>query len=117
MKKKTKIILGLVGACALCLGLSACREETELDKYEKQGYTISVTYDANGGAFFDREGVTLVDMFRPSDYEPDEDGKIHIKLLEPTDTGRPGSRRIFYFLYKDQPFFCRMVSGAGISKK
>lgn len=91
MKKKTKIILGLVGACALCLGLSACREETELDKYEKQGYTISVTYDANGGTFFEREGVTLVDMFRPSDYEPDEDGEIHIKLLEPTDTGRPGS--------------------------
>ncbi len=91
MKKKTKIILGLSGLCALCLGLSACAAKTEIDRFEEQGYTVSVTYDANGGEFLNNGGVTIVDMFRPSDYTEGEDGKIHIKLMSPTSSQRPTS--------------------------
>ena len=88
MKKKLTLVLSLASVACLCLGLGACRKKTDVEKYQDQGYTISVTYDANGGSFF-RPGVNLMDMFNPSDYEADEEGNVNIYLLEPTDPDRP----------------------------
>ena len=48
-----------------------------------------VTYDSNGGSFLSRQGVTIMDLFKPADYEKDANGEVHIKLLEPTDLSRP----------------------------
>ena len=74
---------------ALCAGGAACAEPTIVEDYEKKGYTISVTYDANGGLFFNRPGGAIMDMFNPSEYEADSDGVTRIKLMEPTDPSRP----------------------------
>jgi len=87
MKKK----FGLISALA-CLGITCfaagCTAGNELEQYQEKGYNISVTYDANGGSFTGRTGVTLMDLFNPSKYEADENGLSHIKLLEPTDPSR-----------------------------
>ena len=90
MKKKSKIILTLGCLSAACL-IGGCSASTLVDDYKKKGYTVSVTYDANGGKFLSRDGVTIQDMFNPSQYQKDGDGTVHIKLMEPTDENRVGS--------------------------
>ena len=91
MKKKFKRIA--IPACLLvaCAALfTACADKTRKEELQSQGYKISVTYDPNGGSFLNRPGVTLMDMFNPSDYES-ENGVVSIKLLEPTNANRPTS--------------------------
>lgn len=85
MKTKLKLILILGCVSVLSLGLAACANTNEIENNQKQGLKISVTYDANGGSLMGRQGVSIVDMFRPEDYQKDSNGEIHIKLLEPTD--------------------------------
>ncbi len=88
MKRKLKFILTL---CCLALAFVtavACDDGTKAEQKQNAGYKISVTYDANGGSFLNRPGVTLMDMFKPENYQADENGKIHIKLVEPTDKSR-----------------------------
>lgn len=92
MKKK------ILAAAFTCLaigfataGLSSCGSKSTVDKLYDDGYTIKVTYDANGGNFLGREGVSIIDMFNPSDYEAESDGTVKIKLLDPTSPLRPSS--------------------------
>ncbi len=96
MKKKIKIILSLSCVSFLCAGAAACVKKTAVEEYQEEGYKISVTYDANGGSFLNRPGVTVMDMFNPSDYTVDGNGFVHIKLIEPTSNRRPtsGTERI-----------------------
>lgn len=89
MFRKLKVLLFLVGLGTLCAGLAACASDTKPEEYEKQGYTISVSYNANGGSFVNRDGVTIVDMFNPTQYEKATDGKISIKLTDPVSEIRP----------------------------
>ena len=91
MKKRIKWILSLACLSTLCFGAAACGRGTQIEQYQKEGYTISVTYNANGGTYLERPGVTIIDLFNPADYEKDENGKVHISLTEPTDASRPTS--------------------------
>ena len=93
MKKKLSLTL-LVGALScLCLGAASCAEKTTVEEWQEKGYTISVSYNANGGSFLNRPGITVMDMFNPADYEDtkDAEGAVHIKLTEPTNPQRPTS--------------------------
>ena len=87
MRKKigTLLIIGSFGA--LCAGLAACSNDSEYDRYFKNGNVISITYDANGGSI--AGGTKLIDMFNPEKYTADENGEIKIKLRTPTDINRP----------------------------
>ena len=95
MKKKFKLILALLSTSLMCVG-AACASETKVEENEKNGYTVSVTYDANGGSFLNRPGITIMDMFNPDKYQADGEGVKHIKLMEPTspDRDKSGSGRI-----------------------
>ncbi len=98
MKKKFKIILCLTCLIATCLCVCACTSETKVDEYKNKGYKISVVYDVNGGKYLDREGISLIDMINPSDFQKDANGTVHIKLLDPHDDRRPvsaGSESIY----------------------
>ena len=90
MKKNLKIILGL-GCLAFLFAGVACKEKTKEEELRDQGYAISVSYDANGGSFLNRPGVTIQDWIDPAKYQKDSEGVVHIKLLEPTDPRRPTS--------------------------
>ena len=103
--KKHVFIVTLILTAVLCLTLAGCSEQTEYDKYKAQGYTVSVTYDGNGGAFLEREGISIVDVFNPSDYVADSDGMVHIKLMEPTDSRRPSGSSDPLTLIKQNYFF------------
>ncbi|MBO4262640.1 MAG: hypothetical protein J5903_02515, partial [Clostridia bacterium] len=91
MKKKYRILLWL--AITLCtMTLFAACSPNKLQTLKNSGYVISVYYDANGGAFFNNEEETaLIDMFDPSEYTKDADGKTRIKLTDPTSPVRAGS--------------------------
>ncbi len=70
---------------------------------DAEGYTVSVRFDANGGAFAQREGVEIVDVFKPSDYDADGDGIAEIRVLSPDDPARQkvseiSASRTGYFL-------------------
>ena len=69
--------------------LSGCTENNKYNQKKKEGYSITVRYESNGGTYLDRDGITLIDMFNPNDYEKDSNGAIHIKLFDPTDPNRP----------------------------
>ena len=105
MKKKIKWILSLACASMLCFSAAACWQGDQLEEYQKEGYTISVTYDANGGTYLERPGVTIIDLFNPDDYQKDENGKVHISLKEPTDTSRPTSSSSKVTLTMEGHFF------------
>lgn len=89
MKKNIISILSVVFMVCLCSGLIACgTNDTKVDEYEKQGYLVSVKYDANGGNFLNIEDRYVLDMFKPNLYTKDANGNVKIKLLEPTDSSR-----------------------------
>jgi hypothetical protein len=91
MLKKFKAIIILAAVAmvsALCAGLVACSADTELD-IQKNKADVLITYDANGGNFFGRSGVTIIDSYQASNLVTDSDGKAHIKLIEPTSSSRP----------------------------
>lgn len=108
----------------LILALTGCADNNKYNIKKKEGYVISVRYESNGGTYLDREGITVVDMFNPNDYEKDNNGVTHIKLVEPTDPSRPsgGSEGIYitrtnYFLvgwYKNKTI--RMVDGKVVNE-
>lgn len=89
MRKKigTLLIIGSLGA--LCAGLAACSNDSEVDKYFKNGNVISVTYDASGGSIAGGTNVKLMDMFNPDKFTADENGIVKFKLRDPTDPARP----------------------------
>ena len=84
MKTKIKIITVLSSLFAACLVLGACSTSTGLDKYIDNGYVVIVTYDGNGGKFIAKEGTKIIDAFDPNKYQADENGTVHISLVEPT---------------------------------
>lgn len=89
MRKKigTLLIVGSLGA--LCAGLAACSDGNKVDEYFKDGYVISVTYDASGGNIAGGTNVTLMDMFNPDQWPQDANGNVHILLKDPNAANRP----------------------------
>ena len=90
MKKKLTCALFLGALMFACLG-AGCGKLSKVEENQKNGYTISVSYDANGGSFLNRPGITVMDMFNPSNYTPDANGFVHIKLTEPTERQAVGT--------------------------
>ncbi|MBP5342489.1 hypothetical protein J6Y73_00965 [bacterium] len=98
--KTIKIIFSLV----FIFILSSCKENNKYDQNKKEGYKISVRYEANGGTYLDREGITLIDMFNPDDYPKDGNDIVHIKLIEPTDARRPSGSSEGIYITKTNSF-------------
>ncbi len=84
--------------CFICtaafLLLSSCAQMGQYEQYDEQGYTFSVKYDANGGAFSTGVDV-MVDTYRPADLPTNPTtGNKEALLLAPDDTRR-GSNNYF----------------------
>ena len=95
MKNFIVKILSLVCLLSLCFVFASCSDKTEYDKLREEGNVISVYYNSNcvktGDGFFQDPEVTIIDMFNPADFTSDANGKIHIKLLDPLSSKRPGT--------------------------
>ncbi len=85
---KRKIILiasAVLASVAVITGIVIAiinANKTYYDTYEKEGYTVSVAFDTNGGTF-KGSNSSIVDLFHP-----DEVGSEGITLLAPDDTRR-----------------------------
>ena len=85
---KPKILLGLlIGLGALIIAgivLIAvfAGKASYFDDYAKDGYTVSITFDSNGGTFKGSDS-SVIDL-----YNPEQAGEDGIKLLAPDDTRR-----------------------------
>ncbi|MBQ8319392.1 MAG: hypothetical protein IJX81_00760 [Clostridia bacterium] len=112
MKKKFRLLLSLGCLSVLCLTVAGCNSLTKDEEMAERGYTVSVTYDPNGGKFMNRDGVTIKDYFNPSDYEDENgDGKVDIPLTEPTSADRQTSSSDSISLTKAGHFFAGWYSG------
>lgn len=84
MTKKSKVLIVLGCACigTFALALTACEGKPPYGGFDKEGYTVSVRYDSNGGLFGNVKNVNIVDTF------PLDKAQNGIKLLEPGDPKR-----------------------------
>ena len=106
MKNKLIKIISLLCLSAICFGLVACSDKETPDSWTERGYYVSVLYDPNGGKFIDSDNLSIMDLFRPADYEKDSEGSVHIKLTDPTSKKRPtSSTSTSITLKKDEYFF------------
>ena len=90
MKHLLKLLLASVLLLSAVLMLSACSGEwaAPYPSLDDEGYTVSVKFDANGGAFKNTERVTVVDVFRPADAKENANGEKALSLLSPDDAKR-----------------------------
>lgn len=66
--------------------------DTPYEELDKDGYTVSVRFDANGGSFAGSPNeVYIVDVFNPADYPTNSEGKVEIPLVAPDDPVRKDS--------------------------
>lgn len=88
MKHRFKaILLAMSVLCAVMLLTSCQKEKTPYDEYDDDGYSVSVKYDANGGAFSTNTTV-IVDTANLSSLKTNGEGKAMLPLISPSDPVR-----------------------------
>ena len=87
MKKVFKFLIVAAFLLGAAVALAACAAgNTPYDDLGKEGYTVCVRYDANGGTFTSNTSVRS-DVFNPSHYTA-SNGVIEIPLLALDDPNR-----------------------------
>ena len=87
MKQKIKVLLlTALTLGSMCLFTACGSEQTPYEINDKENYTVSVKYDANGGVFTTNTSV-IVDSYNISDMKA-EDGVVEIPLITPDDKSR-----------------------------
>lgn len=80
----------LIGALLLVVALLAAgcaSQETPYQINDKENYTVSIQFDANGGAFADNTHI-ITDSYNISALPKDDTGMVQIPLLAPDDARR-----------------------------
>ncbi len=84
MKRRSKIIIGLLVVCAAALVGAGCSTSSNpYNDFNKTGFEISVFYDSNGGKFSTSDNSNLVDTLPKDAFK-----NGGVKLLEPGDEKR-----------------------------
>lgn len=86
MKRKINMLLLWLLLVAL-VSAGCSKEETPYQSNDRQNYTVSVKYDANGGTFTTNTSV-IVDSYDPAQGKPDGEGKTQIPLIPPESEHR-----------------------------
>lgn len=86
MKKRIFSALFAIILIASAVGMTACAGNV-YDELAKDGYTVKVTFDANGGAVNETQDVTIVEVYDASNVVT-RGGKTGIALLAPEDARR-----------------------------
>ena len=89
MKKRISILIAVIAVLTACVLLTSCggKGAPPYEGYEKDGFNVSIRYDANGGLFATNTSV-IVDTYNVSNYTVDSEGMAGIKLIAPDDTVR-----------------------------
>ncbi len=88
MRNKLKfILLSCLLLAAALLATSCSRDLSPFKDFDKDGYTVSVKYDANGGVFTTNT-ETIVDTYSLSEYKTNSEGNKELKLFAPESESR-----------------------------
>ncbi len=88
MKNKLKFILLSCIVLAIAMLASSCSGDLSPFKdHDKNGYTVSVKYDANGGNFTTNTSV-IIDTYDLTSYKTDANGNKNLKLFSPDSSMR-----------------------------
>ncbi len=102
MKKIIRLILLLCALLVLAAVAVGCaKDPCPYGRYNKDGYTVSVKFDANGGIFATNTS-TRVDTYDASAYTANAEGKKEIQIFDPNDTLRNDQK---YAAYLDEYHF------------
>ncbi|MBQ8415623.1 MAG: hypothetical protein IJX13_01785 [Clostridia bacterium] len=89
MKKKLILLISALLLLATVICLSACAQwEPPYSSLNKDGYTVSIRFDAGEAKVKGKNEVTVVEVFDLSAAEDTADGKKAIKILAPEDERR-----------------------------
>lgn len=92
MKLRTKKIWIPFLLLVLLLCASCSADLSAYEKNDRDGYCVSVTFDANGGVFTTNTSK-IVDSFQLEQLPLDSEGNAQIALLDPNDTQRGQNNR------------------------
>lgn len=88
MKLRIKAVLIALMSLVLVPFVAGCSaEETPYEINNKEDYTVSIKYDANGGIFTTNTSV-IVDTYNISELDKNSGGKAEIALLSPDSSSR-----------------------------
>lgn len=87
MKLKHKLILTALLLVVAVIAAGCAESGSIFEKYDAQGCTVSVKFDANGGYFTTNTSV-IWNYFDPTAVATGSDGKVQIPLLSPDDPVR-----------------------------
>ena len=91
MKKKILFLIALAILATAIMALSGCSQwDTPYDGLDREGATVSVKFDPNGGLVASANGVSIVDVFNVDDYTADASGKVYLPLVDPSDKSARG---------------------------
>ena len=91
MKKKILFLVVLALLACTMMVLSSCSQwDTPYEGLDREGATVSVKFDPNGGMVASTNGVTIVDVFNMNDYTADASGNVSIPLVSPSDENARG---------------------------
>ena len=95
MKKKILFLVALALLASAMLVLTGCSQwDTPYESLDREGATISVKFDPNGGLVASANGVNIVDVFNVGDYTADASGKVHLSLVDPSDKSVRGQNAL-----------------------
>ena len=81
------IVAALAVATLSCLA-SCSQWNSPYENYGKEGYNVSVRFDAGKGVFTNTPNVFVVDLFKMDDFEKNSAGNYEIPLIAPDNSAR-----------------------------
>lgn len=87
MNRKVKrfLLIGLV--LVAVMALSGCAGKSVYETFDKDGYNVSIRFDAGAGTLMDKTS-SIVDSYNISSLKPNSKGEVEIALMDPTDQRR-----------------------------
>lgn len=94
MKKIAKAAIVAVLLLSTLLLVTSCSGNGVFSEYDKEGFNVSIKYDANGGTFTTNTTV-IIDTYKLSDLPTNSEGMKEIVLLEPENVEIRGKENAF----------------------
>lgn len=85
MKVRKKWILLCLVILISAVFFAGCRGRDVYEEQNKEGYTVSIRYDACGGEFTDAHTPVIVDCYNLDQYEKNTSGMVDLRLHAPQD--------------------------------
>ena len=83
MSKKIKLLIVSCALLLLCLFVSSCSSNDAYERYDDEGYNVTVKYDANGSYFGNAGQLYVTDTYNIKDSALNSNGNKEILLVDP----------------------------------